>query len=227
MNVIKQAIWGPDPKEQMRKVNLLIRKNKRQLDRELALFPRLEKQTELQIRQYAKKGDTKLVRMLARELVQLRKHKLRLHQSRAQIDSVGMKVNEQYQLQKLQTLMKESAAIMHDVNVLVKIPELQATMRELEKELMKLGIISEMVDDTMESLDDDLEDEEGEEEINALIDKVVAGVMDDRLGHKTVPQTALPVAQQPAEPARQAVAEGDDDDAALEEMRKRLQALQD
>jgi charged multivesicular body protein 3 len=53
---------------------------------------------------------------------------------------------------------------MQSVQALVKIPEVAATMRELSKEMMKAGILEEMVNDTFESLEDQEELEEAADE---------------------------------------------------------------
>ncbi|ODQ81692.1 hypothetical protein BABINDRAFT_159949 [Babjeviella inositovora NRRL Y-12698] len=221
MDYVKKAIWGPDPKEQLRSCNTLIRKNKRQLDRELATFPRLEKQTEALIKQHAKKGDTRTVRMFARELLLIRNQKSRMLKSKAQLESIGMKVNEQFAAQKIQKTMVDSTVIMRDVNQLIHIPALSNTMRELERELMKSGVINEMVDDQMDMMNDEEEEEANEEEINAVIDKIVAGVMGDKLDKVAgAPSTELGHAEE--EPADTV----DEDQEALNEMRERLRALQ-
>lgn len=51
---------------------------------------------------------------------------------------------------------------------LIKLPEISKTMQDLSREMMKAGIIEEMLEDTME----DLEPEELEEEAQEEIDKV-------------------------------------------------------
>lgn len=55
------------------------------------------------------------------------------------------------------------------MQALVKLPEVAATMRDMSKEMMKAGIIEEMIDETMESLEDT---EEMEEEAQSEVDKV-------------------------------------------------------
>ena len=61
---------------------------------------------------------------------------------------------------------------MQTVQALVKIPEVAATMREMSKEMMKAGILEEMVNDTFESLEDQ---EELEEAADEEIDNVNRG----------------------------------------------------
>lgn len=53
---------------------------------------------------------------------------------------------------------------------LVNVPEVAATMREMSKEMMKAGIMEEMIEETMESIEPDMEDME--EQAQEEIDKV-------------------------------------------------------
>lgn len=55
------------------------------------------------------------------------------------------------------------------MQALVKLPEVATTMRDMSKEMMKAGIIEEMIDETMESMEDT---EEMEEEAQSEVDKV-------------------------------------------------------
>lgn len=106
--------------------------------------------------------------------------------------------------------------IMKDVNSLVRLPELTGTMRELSQELVKAGIIEEMVGD---SLPDELEEED--EEAESEVDKVLGEILQDKIGKVG----ATPVT--PA-PAQEPVAEEEDDEdaeAMLDQMRGRLEAL--
>ena len=43
---------------------------------------------------------------------------------------------------------------MKAMSSLMRLPELQQTMQNMSKEMMKMGIIEEMMEDTMEALDD-------------------------------------------------------------------------
>ena len=74
-----------------------------------------------------------------------------------------MQVNEAFSVRKIEGSIKASTGIMKDVNSLVRLPELTGTMRELSSELMKAGIIEEMVDDTLMDTEGLEEDEEAEE----------------------------------------------------------------
>ena len=126
-----------------------------------------------------------------------------------------MQVNEAFSVRKIEGSIKASTAIMKDVNTLVKLPELTGTMRELSQELMKAGIIEEMVSDTIENQDLEIEDEEAEAEV----EQVLGEVLKDRLP----PSAAHPelTTEEPAAP----VEEEDEQEEMLAAMRGRLQAL--
>lgn len=126
-----------------------------------------------------------------------------------------MQVNEAFSVRKIEGSIRASTGIMKDVNTLVRLPELTGTMRELSQELMKAGIIEEMVGDSLP--DDELmegEDEEAETEV----DKVLGEVLEGKLGKAKVDQP--PVVEEPVTEE-----DAEEQEATLEQMRGRLEAL--
>ncbi|CAG8050432.1 unnamed protein product [Penicillium olsonii] len=214
----------------MRKCNALIRSNTRQLDRDLARLKISDSQTRQHILNASKRAQrnpsqakqaTNDTKVFARELVRIRKQTTRLHTSRAQLQSVGMQVNEAFSARKIQGSLQKSTGIMKDVNTLVKLPQLSSTMHQLSSELVRAGIIEEMVDDaiTDPSVFGD-EEEEADSEIEKILQEVLQGNLSQ----------AQPVATQPvhkiSEPeSPQAEEDFEDQEATLEQMRGRLEAL--
>jgi charged multivesicular body protein 3 len=153
----------------------------------------------------------------ARELYSIKKQQSRLYKSKAQLDSVAMQIDESFGMLKLQQNMAKSSLIMREVNSLVKLPELTGTMRELERELVKSGIINEMVGDALDTMDE--VDIEEEEEIDEEINKIVSQYTTEKFDKvNALPQTQIE--EREAEPLQE------DDDHVLNEMRERLKALQ-
>ncbi|KAL1986963.1 hypothetical protein VTN96DRAFT_5119 [Rasamsonia emersonii] len=227
MEAIKSVFFGPDPQAQMRKCNQLIRANTRQLDRDIAQLKALDAKTRQHIVNASRRAqrnpsqakqamnDTKT---FARELLRIRKQSARLTTSRAQLQSVQMQVNEAFAVRKIQGSLKKSTSIMKDVNTLVRMPELTGTMRQLSTELVKAGIIEEMVDDAIPA-DQLLEDEE--EEADAEVDKILEEVLRGKLSKVEGAKAEKPVEEEPA-----AVEDDfEDQEATLEQMRGRLEAL--
>ena len=146
----------------------------RKLDRDIQGLKQTEQKTKTLILQSSKRAQrnpsmakqaNQEVRIFARELIRVRKQSNRLHTSKAQLNSVQMQVNEAFSVRKIEGSIKASTGIMKDVNSLVRLPELTGTMRELSSELMKAGIIEEMVDDTLMDTEGLEEDEGLEEEV--------------------------------------------------------------
>ncbi|KAI4197988.1 MAG: hypothetical protein LQ350_005574 [Teloschistes chrysophthalmus] len=223
METIKAVFWKPDPAAQMRKCNSLIRSNTRKLDRDIAQLKILDSKTKQYIISASKRGQkdpsraaqaAKETRTFAREMIRIRKQSSRLATSKAQLQSVQMQVNEAFSVRKIEGSIKASTGIMKDVNSLVRLPELTGTMRELSQELVKAGIIEEMVGD---SLPDESLVEGEDEEAEAEVDKVLGEILQGKLGKAEKPQ----VEEEP--PAAEEDLE--EQEATLEEMRGRLEAL--
>jgi charged multivesicular body protein 3 len=206
----------------MRKCNSLLRANARTLDRDISRLKGLENKTRALIIQSSKRAQRNPsqakqaqseTRTFARELIRVRKQVARLTTSKAQLQSVQMQVNEAFSVRKIEGSLKASTGIMKDVNTLVRLPELTGTMRELSQELMKAGIIEEMVGDMLpneELLEG--EDDEAEAEVDKVLGEVLKtpGLPDTKIGVE--PESTEDIAEEEQE-------------ATLEQMRGRLEAL--
>lgn len=129
-----------------------------------------------------------------------------------------MQVNEAFSVRKIEGSLKTSAGVMKDVNTLIRIPELTGTMRELSMELMKAGIIEEMVGDALPDEEGELGlDDELEEEVDKVLDEVVNKGKEKDQQLPGVPLKA-PVQSEPVETE-------EEEEDALDDMRKRLAIL--
>lgn len=223
MDYVKKAIWGPDPKEQHRAIKATLRKNGRNIDKTLRELATLQQKTQQLIKKAAKKNEVSTVKLYAKELYAINKQYDRTYVTKAQLESVGMKIEEAFRMRTLSHQMADSAGLMREVNSLVRLPQLQSTMMELEKELVKAGIISEMVDDGLESVqaEDDELDEEIDEEVNKIVEKYTNEKFDKM--HE-VPKSELPTFEKEEEVPEERIDE--EADNMLNEMRDRLKALQ-
>ncbi|PSS22427.1 hypothetical protein M430DRAFT_99024 [Amorphotheca resinae ATCC 22711] len=225
MESIKAVFWKPDPQAQVRKCNQLIRQNTRKLDRDIANLKAVENKTKSLIiaanrraqRNPAQaKQAAQETRIFARELIRTRKTTQRLITSKAQLNSVAMQVTEAFAVRKIEGSIRASVGIMKDINSLVRLPQLMGTMQELSQELVKAGIIEEMVGDSMP---DQLE--EDDEEAESEVDKVLGEILQDKMGKVgATPVTSTPVQEPGLEDENDEEAE-----AMLDQMRGRLEAL--
>lgn len=213
---------------QMSKCNQIIRANTRQLDRDITQLKNLDGKTRQFILNASRRAQrnpsqakqaTSETKTFARELIRIRKQSARLNTSRAQLQSVQMQVQEAFAVRKIQGSLQKSTGIMKDVNTLVRLPELSSTMHQLSTELVKAGIIEETVDDALtdpELLED--EEEEAETEVDKILQEVLRGKLTQ--AEEIKPENPVEQEEQPA-----AEEEFEDQEATLEQMRGRLEAL--
>jgi charged multivesicular body protein 3 len=129
------------------------------------------------LKEAAKKGDQKVCRMLAKEIIHSRKASTRIHTSKAQLNSIGMQLQQMMAQVKVAGTLKKSTEIMKSVNRLVKLPEIGQQMQEMSREMMKAGVIEEMMEDSMDAvLDDDGIEEEAEEEVEKVLVELTSGM---------------------------------------------------
>jgi len=188
MQSVKSFLFGPTPEEQRQKCNSLVRKNIRTLDRDINNLKILEGKTKTFILQASRRAQrnpsqakqaASETRIFAKELIRARKQSARLQTSKAQLSSVQMQVNEAFAVRKIEGTMKSSTGVMREVNRLLQLRELTGTMRELSQELVRAGIIEEMVGDMMPT---EAEDPFGEdEEAEAEVDKILSEVLKDKM----------------------------------------------
>lgn len=200
-----------DPQEEMKKWRRELRKEQRSMDREISKLEQMERKSRDECRKYGKDGRQDACKIVAREIVRTRAARDRMLMAKAQINSVNMQLQTQAAMVRAAGCMKKSTEVMACMNKLVKLPELQKTMLEMQREMERSGLIEEMVGDAL----DDLDGDDVEEETELQVNKVVEELAGDLFKGQTDAPTALP--EQQAEPA-----EADDD---LDTMKARLQAL--
>lgn len=209
----------------------MIRSNTRQLDRDLTKLKTLDSQTRQFIINASKRAQRtpsqakqamRESRTFAKELVRIRKQTARLYTSRAQLQSVGMQVNEAFSARKIQGSLQKSTGIMKDVNTLVRLPELSSTMHQLSTELVRAGIIEEVVDDAITGIEDPdaLEEEEADSEIEKILQEVLKDQLSQAQSVAMSPVHNISESESP-----QAEEEPENPEATLAEMRGRLEAL--
>ncbi|KAJ1956956.1 Vacuolar protein-sorting-associated protein 24 [Dipsacomyces acuminosporus] len=215
--MFKMFLKQPTPEEMVRKWRSGIRTQERGLDRQLRGIQLEETKVKRSIKQLAKKGDVASCRSLARELVRSRKQKDRIVTSKAQLNSIVMELQRQVAVIKVAGSLQKSTQVMKSVNQLMKVPQLQSTLMEMSKEMMKAGIIEEMTEDVLDSIDDADIEEEADEEVESILAEVTEGV----LGKAKPVNASVPLANDLA--AEEEYEE--EQEADLEDMRARLSAL--
>jgi charged multivesicular body protein 3 len=194
-----------------------LRKEGYQLDRQIRNIQREEEKIKKSLKEAAAKNDKQVCMILAKEVIRSRKAIKKCYTSKAHLNSVTLQMKNQLATLRVAGSLQKSTEVMNAMQNLVRLPEVAGTMREMSKEMMKAGILEEMIDETMESLEDT---EEMEEEAQSEIDKILWEITAGKLGEApTVPTTSI------AAKANEEPAEEEDDEDAMKEMQSRLQKL--
>jgi len=165
------ALWGAkkaDPVKQAREFKISIRTEIRNVDRQIRDLDRAEKEAIKNIRAAAKRKDDKSVRILAKEVVNLRQVKERLYCGKAHLNSINLLIDSQIANIRVAGCLQENVAVMEKVNETLRLPELNHTMMTLAREMEKAGLIEEVMSDAIESVI-----EVDEAEVDAEVEKVM------------------------------------------------------
>ena len=222
---IKDFIMGlfgksPDPKEQVSEWTKKLRKESNQIDRQINGIRREEAKVTKSLKDAAKKGDKDVCKVLAKEVVHSRKTVNKLYAAKANINSISMQMKGQLATLKVAGSLQKSTEVMKTMQQLVRLPEIQKTMMEMSREMMKAGIIEEMLEDTMESITDT---DDMEQEADAEVDKILFELTAGKLGE--APSAVKDTLPAPAAATADPATEDDESEDDMEEMQQRLQAL--
>ncbi|XP_062379805.1 charged multivesicular body protein 3 isoform X2 [Sardina pilchardus] len=208
------------PKDLINEWSLKIRKEMRIIDRQIRDIQREQEKVKRSIKDAAKKGQKDVCVVLAKEMIQSKRAVSKLYASKAQMNSVLLSMKNQLSLLRVAGAIQKSTEVMKAMQNLVKVPEIQATMRELSKEMMKAGIIEEMLEDTFEGMEDE---EEMEEEAEAEVDKILFEITAGALGK--APSKVTDALPEPEPQGATAASEDEEEEEDIEEMQTRLAAL--
>ena len=215
MAKVFEALFGApkkSPEEEVKEWRRQLSSEQRKIDGQVRKIQREEQKAVVSAKQAGKQGDNVAVRMLAKEILGARKAVKRLITAKTQMNSIGMQLQQQASMLKLAGTMQKSTQIMAQMNQLTKIPELQAVVMNMSREMTKAGLIEEMMDETMESaLDGEISDSELDTEVGKVVEEVMQAKMEGaRVGTSRIPQKQQVAQAAPAE-VEEADEDGDDE----------------
>ncbi|KKA30262.1 hypothetical protein TD95_002216 [Thielaviopsis punctulata] len=238
METIKALFVKPDPQAETRKWSLSLRSQIRTLDRTISLCNQAQAKAKMLIIQAdrrARRDPTRAkqaaqeAREMAREVVRIRRDTQRTITIKAQVNSTLLKVQEAQAMRKVGESMRVGTQVMRQMAVLSKLPETRVEamkfMMEFEKNAVATEMADEIMDDMLDGVMDDGEDVGiGESEI----DQVLAEVLKTGSAQKT-PAAAATTSEMPAVPQPAVVEDEDEEDneAIMDQMRNRLEALRE
>jgi len=218
----------PDPKEQVKEWSKKLRKERNALDRQINQIKREEQRAVNSIKQSAKKNDTTSAKILAREVVNARKAVTRITTAKAQINSVELQMQQQASQIRVVGALQKSTDVMKSMSNLIKVPEVHQVMQDMSREMMKAGVIEEMMEDTFEAIDDPEElEEDVQQAVDNILSEITMGVKDKMAKAPQAPDASIALPELPGKEEEQVAAETEaaEADEDMEEMQSRLAML--
>ncbi|XP_039753006.1 charged multivesicular body protein 2b-B [Pararge aegeria] len=163
----------PTVKEQQRENDRELRKAGRDLERDKIALEREEKKLEMEIKKMAKEGNNEGCKMLAKQLVQMRKQKTRLYTANSKISSVQIQNKAMGANIAIAGAMGATAKTMGSMNKIMNPQQIAKDMEAFKQANLKMDMTDDMISDTL----DDIMTESGDEEesegiVNQVLDEI-------------------------------------------------------
>lgn len=128
---------------------------------------------EAEIKKMAKSGNREACKILAKQLVQLRKQKNRTYAVSSKVTSMSTQTKVMNSQMKMAGAMSSTAKTMQAVNKKMDPQKTLKTMQDFQKENMKMGMTEDMINDTLDDIFEDSGDEEESQDIvNQVLDEI-------------------------------------------------------
>lgn len=176
----------PTAAENLRRSKREITRCIRELDREQARLECEEQRLTRDIRKVAKKGEMSSARIMAHDIVRIRRHQTRFYQMRSQLHAVSLKLETMKSTSSVSELMADVAKAMGRMNEQVNLPAFQTVADRFLQESQKL----EQTQNSMNrAIDGTVCGSVGEAEDDAAVDALLEKILNDGAAPKLFSDT--------------------------------------
>lgn len=158
------------PEVQIKQWQRNLKREQRSLDKQIRDIQREEAKVKLEIKKLAKQPHgLSSCKILAKQMVQSRSAVDRLHTTKAQMNSVSMRLSEQLSTFKSVGHLSKNTEVMAMMNQLTNVSAVAEMSQEMSREMMKAGLIDEIMEETFESMEEEDLEEKTEEAIGQIM----------------------------------------------------------
>jgi charged multivesicular body protein 3 len=177
------------PAEQAKQWKASIRGEVRKIERQMNTIEREEGTIRQKIASLCRQGHEDAVMPLVKSVVQSRRARSQLLKTSTQLGSLIRQIDLQMAEVRVSGCFKQSTEIMHTLNQMMKLPEMQATVQQLATEMNRAGLAGEMIDDAMGEIGSGVDPEDEDLAARLVFNEIAKEV------NKTArqPVTLLPV----------------------------------
>ncbi len=178
--------------ERVKEMQTSLTKEMRNMDRQILKIQTEEKKLKIEAKKLAKQNNTECVKMLAKQIIHTRKTSNRLFRTKTQINSVIMQLTLQLSQINVTKSLQKSGQIMKMMNSLCKVPVIAGVMQNLSREMIKMNLIEETINDAMDDVFDDVSDGEIDEEVSKVVDELMMSIKENT----HLPTSNLPIKEE-------------------------------
>lgn len=161
------------PAEILRENKRAIDRAIRELERERVGLERQEKKLVGDIKKAAKEGKNNVCKIMAKDLVRVRRQIQKFYQMKAQMQGVSLHLTTLKSTQAMGTAMVSMTKAMHRMNATMNLPALQRIMQEFMKQSEMMDMKQEMMNDTMDDVfEEEADEEESEQIVNQVLEEI-------------------------------------------------------
>jgi len=118
------------------------------------------------------------LKILGKSFIHSKKVMNRLYSAKANLIGINTQLQQQSALVRVTGHLEKSSEVMVAVSQCMSVPKTAATMREMQKEMYKAGLIEEVMEEGIaDAMGDDEVEEEAEEEVNKVLEEVAGDIM--------------------------------------------------
>eukprot|EP01103_Thecamoeba_quadrilineata_P007975 TRINITY_DN17782_c0_g1_i1.p1 TRINITY_DN17782_c0_g1~~TRINITY_DN17782_c0_g1_i1.p1 ORF type:complete len:217 (+),score=52.80 TRINITY_DN17782_c0_g1_i1:47-697(+) len=186
------------PKEIMRENQRLLKRTVRDIDRERMSLQNQEKKIIIEIKKLAKADQMNAARIMAKDLVRTRNQVNKMYKLKTEIQAVSLRIQTLNSTATMADAMKNVTRAMVRMNRTMNLPAIQQVMMEFEKQSEIMDMKEEIMNDSIDGInEEDGEEEESEEIINQVLEEISMN-MKTQLG--STPMNKVAVAETQQEP---------------------------
>lgn len=151
---------------------------------------RAEKRAKAEIKAAANKNQNEAARILAKQVLNTRKTIGKLAMAKANMLDLGNEMKIQLATLRTVSSLQQSTKVSQAVGRLIKIPQLQASMKDMAREMHRAGLIQEQMDDVFSIV---TESEDLEEDAALAVEQILQEVAGETLAKLAfAPQKKVP-----------------------------------
>ncbi len=220
-------LFGNAPKivpveEQAKEWQKTLTKAARDTERRIKEIERSIEKQKQECKKLVKSGNADSAKVLVRAIVKTKREVSRMHTGKAQMNSVCSSLKNTMAMHKVTGLISKSTDVMKSMNDVLSVPELRGICADMSREMVKAGLMDEMVGDAMASM----EPADLDEQADAEVDKLMAEILGVTLTPETVARNAPVVSTAKAAPAEEEAAAADPmTDSEMAAIQSRLEGL--